>query len=123
MKKKKGRRESIPLPSCVLTEEEERILRVQIKRNGLAIDALIKKIDLLANRERCPKDANTLLRLRKQFSVETEENDTFRKVLWKHLRAQAHWKTVPTGLPDPVTFLVGQINSRRKSLIAQACMK
>ena len=107
----------------ILTESQENILRRQIRRNSFVIDAILKKIDLLANRERCPKDANTLLRFRKQLSIEVEENDNFRNVLSKHLRLKERWKQIPDDLPDPITYLVNQIKCREKSLIAQACMK
>ena len=106
-----------------LTEREETILRRQIRRNSRVIDSLVEKIDLLANRERCPKDANTLLRLRKQLSIEVEENDNFRKVLWRHLKAKESWRKLPDDLPDPITFLVDRIKTRRQTLIAQTCLK
>ena len=110
-------------PNHRLTEKQEQMLRVQIRRNSIFIDTLIQKIDLLANKEGCPKNANTLLRLRKQLAIEVEENDNFRKSLWKHLRAEAAWKQMPADLPDPLTFLVNCIRTRQNSLVAQACWK
>lgn len=122
MPRKRKKTDIFVSPSRLLTDDEEAIVRTQIKRNALTIDWIIKRIDLLANQERCPKDANTLLRLRKQLFIEMAENDTFRKVLWFHLQAKKSWKTLPVELPDPISFLVHRIKSRRQSLIAQSCL-
>ncbi len=109
--------------TSLLTLCQEKILRTQIRRNSQFIDLLIRKVDLLANQERCPKDANTLVRLKKQLAIEMSENDTFRRVLAKHLEVKERWRTLPDDLPDPMTFLVDRIRTRRKALIAQMCMK
>ncbi|MBI4387955.1 MAG: hypothetical protein HY582_02805 [Candidatus Omnitrophica bacterium] len=123
MKKRQRKRHIITELDYLLTEKQEQILRTQIRRNSQFIDLLLKKIDLLANRERCPKDANTLVHLRKQVAIEMEENDNFRKVLWKNQQATASWKQMPDSLPDPITFLVARIRSRQKAALAGACMK
>lgn len=121
---KKQKKENVIIgPNAILTENQEKIIRTQIRRNSAFIQFLIYKVDLLANRERCPKDANTLVRLQKQLAIEMEENDNFRKVLWKHLKAEEVWREMPNNLPDPVTFLVDRIRTRQQSLIAQLCMK
>ena len=106
-----------------LTKRQEQILRTQIRKNSVVINSFIKKIDLLANHEKCPKDANTLLDLRKRFNISISENDTFRKVLNKHRQIVDKWRIMPTDVPDPITFLVDRIQTRRKTLLAQACMK
>ena len=123
MKKRQGKIEVITEWDYLLTEKQEQILKTQVRRNSEFIDLLLKKIDLLANRERCPKDANTLVHLRKQVAIEMEENDNFRKVLWKHLQVKAGWRQIPENLPDPIAFLIDRIKSRQKSLLAEACMK
>ncbi len=120
MKRKKA---SVAAPIGWLDKWEEYIIRDQIRKNSFVIESLIQKIDLLANRERCPKDANTLLKLRKRLTVSIEENDTFRKVLWKHQQMKETWRTMPGSTPDPIAFLIGRIKERRYKLIAQACMK
>ncbi len=122
MKRQPNGREWIA-PDSLLTEKQEKIIRTQIRRNSHLIGLLIQKIDLLANREKCPKDANTVVRFRKQLAIEIEENDNFRKVFWKHLQVKESWRKLPEDLPDPLTFLVERIRSRQKALIAQLCMK
>ena len=105
-----------------LTEREVALLTKQVRTNSRMIERHIEVIDLLINKERCPKDANTLLSLRKRLQVAIEENDTFRKVLWRHLQmveAQEAW--VPS--LDPIEFLVNRIKFRRQALIAQMAMK
>lgn len=121
MKNKKAKNNSEFSIDCLLTAHQEEIVRTQIKRNSLIINLIIKKIDLLANREKCPKDANTLLRLRKQLEIEMEENDNFRDVLTKHVLAEGVWKQIED-VADPITFLVKRIQIRQKALLAQACM-
>jgi len=87
------------------------------------VDFLIERIDLLINREKCPKDANTLLRFRKRLSIAMAENDNFRKVLWRHQKVRAVWRVMPTEIPDPLTYLLGRIKLRQQAAIASACMK
>src|SRR3990167_4150047 len=110
-------------PDGHLTPRQETIIREQIRKNSKVIDQLVSKIDLLINRERCPKDANTLMVLRKRLAISIDENDTFRNVLWKHMQVIESWKTMPENLPDPISFVVGCIRIRQQSLIAQSCWK
>ena len=123
MRRNKSKKFLAVEPSGHLTPHQEKIIRTQIRKNSLVIDQLLSKVDLLINRERCPKDANTLLSLRKRLSISMEENDNFRKVLWKHLQVSAHWKTMPDNVPDPISFVLERIKSRKRSLISQECWK
>ena len=103
-----------------LTENEVDLLKKQIQFNSNWIDRYIKVIDLLVNKEKCPKDANTLVALRERLKIMTDESDTFRKVLWQYRQ----WFVIQCseGL-DAVTFLLGRIKSREQALIAQEAMK
>ncbi len=103
-----------------LTEKEVVLLKKQIQFNSAWVDRYIKVIDLLINKEKCPKDANTLLSLRRRFQIALDESDTFRKVLWRH---QQWLSTHCDESLDAVSFLVGRIKSRKQALIAQLAMK
>ena len=103
-----------------LSEVEASLLKKQIQFNSKCIDHYIKVIDLLVNKEKCPKDANTLVTLRERLKIMIDESDTFRRVLWNHNRHVN--ESYEEGL-DAVSFLVGQIKSRRQALIAQLAMK
>jgi hypothetical protein len=104
-----------------LTEEEVLLLQKQIRYNSNLIDYYIGIIDLLANKERCPKDANTLIRFRKRLDIALAESDTFRKVLWKHI--QIAEQSRPDGHLDAASFLIDRIKTRRFAQIAQDAMK
>ncbi len=106
--------------STVLTDKEIALLSRQIRYNSQAIDRFIRVIDLLVNKEKCPKDANTLLALRVRMSVAINENDTFRKVIWRHKKALD--KTTNESL-DAASFLISCIKIRNQALIAQAARK
>ncbi len=106
----------------ILTEREVEVVHRQIRNNSLAIDHCIEVIDLLVNKERCPKDANTLAWLRERLSVAVAENDTFRKVIWRH--TQLVQSQMPyDGDSEAAAFLISQIKSRERALIAQMAMK
>ena len=122
-KKQKELKDLLKPSHGLLADKEVQLLQKQIRENSFIIDHYIHVIDLLANKERCPKDANTLLALRKRLSISMEENDNFRKVLWKHLQIAEHWKTMPDNVPDPLSFVLNCIRTRKNSLIAQACWK
>lgn len=66
-----------------LTQEEIRILRRQIRRNGVMIDQYVIRLELLVNKERYPPEAPFVEKIRQGLDILMEENDTFRKVLWK----------------------------------------
>lgn len=106
----------------VLADREVQLIRRQIRGNSLAIDRCIEVIDLLINKERCPKDANTLAYLRKRLEIAIAENDTFRRVLWQHAQL-AESRGSMDGTSDAASFLLNQIRSRRQALIAQMAMK
>ncbi len=69
-----------------LTEEEHRIITTQIRRNSAVIQGLIKKIDLYMNLEKVPNQEKFILEIREKLELLMQENDTFRKVLWKHFQ-------------------------------------
>lgn len=69
-----------------LTEEEQRIIKTQIRRNSTVIQGLIKKIDLFMNFEKVPEREQFVLEIRSKLELLMQENDTFRKVLCKHFQ-------------------------------------
>ena len=69
--------------SPVFTSEETRIIKNQIRKNMAVIDEHIRRIDLFVNHERHPSRARLVEQLHERLFVLMEENDTFRKVLWK----------------------------------------
>jgi len=121
-RKPKSSKSSENSHSGILTEREVEVIHRQIRNNSLAIDHCIEVIDLLVNKERCPKDANTLAWLRERLSVAVAENDTFRKVIWRHTQL-VQSQTLYDGDSEAAAFLIGQIKSRERALIAQMAMK
>ncbi|PIQ85089.1 MAG: hypothetical protein COV74_10860 [Candidatus Omnitrophica bacterium CG11_big_fil_rev_8_21_14_0_20_45_26] len=121
--KKQKKIKTIDPATHQLSPRQEQLIKTQIRKNSKVIDFLIERIDLLINREKCPKDANTLLMFRKRLNIAMAENDTFRHVLWLHQHHQFKWRTLPKDLPDPVTFLVNRIKTRQQTAIASLCMK
>jgi hypothetical protein len=69
--------------SPAFTSEEIRIVKNQIRRNMAVIDAHVRRIDLFVNHECHASRAGLIEHLRERLGVLMEENDTFRKVLWK----------------------------------------
>lgn len=69
-----------------LTSEEIRILKRQIWRNAALISQQVSRLDLLVNKERYPGKEAFIERIREQLFLLMDENDTFRKVLWQHVR-------------------------------------
>ena len=65
------------------TSEEMRIVKNQIRRNMVVIDEHVRRIDLFVNYERHASRAGLVEHLRERLGILMEENDTFRKVLWK----------------------------------------
>lgn len=104
-----------------LTKRQVELLHRQIRINSITMDRYIKTIDLLANKEKCPKDANTLTYLRSCLSIAIAENDTFRKVLWRHAQCVESQFSLDESL-DATSFLVDRIKSRKKALMAQMAM-
>ena len=103
-----------------LTEQEVNLLKRQIRFNSAWIDRYIQVIDLLVNKEKCPKDADTLLSLRQRLRIMVDESDTFRHVLWKH--QQWLYAHCDENL-DASSFLIDKIKSRKQALIAQMARK
>ncbi len=69
--------------SPAFTPEEARIIKSQIRKNMAVIDEHIRRIDLFVNHERHPSRAALVEKLHERLFVLMEENDTFRKVLWR----------------------------------------
>ncbi|HLD49996.1 MAG TPA: hypothetical protein VJC08_02230 [bacterium] len=69
-----------------LTPEEIRILKLQIRGNTRLVEEYVLRLDLLVNKERYPRGAIFIEKIRRRLELLMEENDTFRKVLWKHYR-------------------------------------
>ncbi len=67
-----------------LTSEEVRILKRQIRGNARLVEEYVLRLDLLVNKERYPRGAIFIEQIRRRLALLMEENDTFRKVLWKH---------------------------------------
>jgi hypothetical protein len=69
--------------SLAFTPEETRIIKNQIRKNMAVIDEHIRRIDLFVNHERHASRAGLIGQLHERLCVLMDENDTFRKVLWK----------------------------------------
>ena len=67
-----------------LTSAEVRIIQRQIRGNAEVIDSYVRRIDLFVNQERYPKEEKFIRRLRERMNLLMEENDTFRRLLWRH---------------------------------------
>ncbi len=74
-----------------LTEEEQRIITTQIRKNSSVIQGLIRKIDLFTNFEKIPDHEKFILEIRSKLELLMQENDTFRKVLWRHFQADTDY--------------------------------
>ena len=57
-KSKNQNKKKVVQKTGFLTESDVSLLRDQIKKNSGTIDRYIQIIDLLINKEQCPKDAN-----------------------------------------------------------------
>ena len=71
-----------------LTQEEIKILKDQIRKNSDLIDTYIDRLDLLVNKERYPHREGFIQKIRERLELLMDENNTFRKVLWKHFQQQ-----------------------------------
>ena len=74
--------------SPAFTSEETRIIKSQIRKNMAVIDEHIRRIDLFVNHENHASRAALVGQLRGRLTVLMEENDTFRKVLWKQFERE-----------------------------------
>ena len=71
-----------------LTREEFRILRIQVRKNAVVVDDYVARLDLLINKEKYPRAAVFIRKIRRRLELLMEENDTFRGVLWRHYQRQ-----------------------------------
>ena len=71
-----------------LTGEEVRILKAQVRRNSVLIEVYLERLDLFVNKERYPHREFFLEKIRRRMELLMAENDTFRKVLWRHCLAE-----------------------------------
>lgn len=69
-----------------LTSKEIQIIKEQIRKNSKLIGEYLFRLDLLVNKEKYPQRAVFLKKIRRRLELLIEENDTFRKVLWKHVQ-------------------------------------
>ena len=69
------------------------------------------------NKEGHKKDSKVVLSLQKKLNILMEENDTFRKVFWKHIQRvdQATWLG---GDPSAVRYLLIKLEGRNKASTA-----
>jgi hypothetical protein len=74
--------------SPAFTSEEMRIIKSQIRKNMSVIDEHIRRIDLFVNHESHGSRAALVGQLQERLTVLMEENDTFRKVLWKQFERE-----------------------------------
>ena len=72
-----------------LSDEEVRILKRQIRMNRRVIQGIVERVELLVNKEGHPQDSEVVTAARKQLQLLMEENDTFRDVLWRHMKTLA----------------------------------
>jgi hypothetical protein len=86
----------LPVPQSTLlnaespdmTQEEIRIVKAQIRRNSALVNEFVDRLTLLVLKERYPAKAVFVQKIRRRLELIMEENDTFRKVLWKHYQKQ-----------------------------------
>lgn len=78
-----------------LTPTEVQILKEQIRKNAEVINSYVKRIDLFVNRERYPGEELFIQRIRERMFLLMEENDTFRRLLWRHLQGEVIKTAIP----------------------------
>jgi hypothetical protein len=96
----------------LLNPEEEKIIKDQLGKNALLISQIIAKIDLLMNKEGHNRDSNIVHDFRQKLDVLINENDTFRKVYWKHF--QTAFETIVDADYEAVRYLVLTIRERNR---------
>lgn len=72
----------------LLDEKQLAIIHEQIRKNSAVINDHVARIDLFVNMEGHSRRTQFVVRLRKRMFLLMDENDTFRRVLWKHLQAE-----------------------------------
>lgn len=91
----------LPAPPTVeaetaeLTPTELQILKKQIRRNAEVINSYVERIDLFVNREKYPRQESFVQKIREQMFLLMEENDTFRRLLWRHLQGEVAKTPIP----------------------------
>lgn len=71
-----------------LTPDETRIIKKQIRKNAEIINTYIERLDLFVNREKYPRGESFVQKIRERMFLLMEENDTFRRLLWRHLQGE-----------------------------------
>jgi len=71
-----------------LTPFEAKIIKNQIRKNAEVIDSYVKRLDLFVNQEKYPKQEKFIQKIRARMFLLMEENDTFRRLLWRHLQGE-----------------------------------
>lgn len=71
-----------------LTPGELEIIKKQIRKNADVIDSYVKRLDLFVNQERYPKQEKFVKKIRDRMFLLMEENDTFRRLLGRHLQGE-----------------------------------
>ncbi|MDD5085936.1 MAG: hypothetical protein PHE61_07880 [Candidatus Omnitrophica bacterium] len=107
----------LPKTDELLTPAEYKIIWEQIRKNAEVIERYIDRIDLLVNKERYPRNAPEVERIRERLNILIEENDTFRRVFWRHVQLAEKWLDFQFSLPDPVQFLVQCIKRREQARV------
>ncbi len=85
---------SLDSESSSLTSEEVRILKQQIRKNAVLIDEYVDRLDLFVNKEKYPRRAVFIEKIRRRLELLMEENDTFRQVLWTHFQKEDLLKNI-----------------------------
>lgn len=94
----------------LLTQQDERILKEQIAKNSFVISVIIAKIDLLMNKEGHKQDSVVVCALQGRLDVLMAENDTFRKVYWKHVQL-GDYGSFDAGI-EAVQYLMHRVRQR-----------
>ena len=74
--------------SAELTPCELEIIKKQIRKNSLVVESYVERIDLFVNAEKYPPQETFIQKLRERMSLLMEENDTFRRLLWRHTQGE-----------------------------------
>ena len=78
----------IDADSEALTAFEVEIIRKQIRKNSHVIESFVERLHLFVNKEKYPKEETFIQKLRDRMFLLMEENDTFRRLLWRHLQGE-----------------------------------
>lgn len=78
-----------------LTPDEAGIIKKQIRKNAEVIHSYVQRIDLFVNREKYPKQESFVQKIRERMFLLMEENDTFRRLLWRHLQGEVPRTPIP----------------------------